>query len=442
MGESTSARGRVIQSWSKQGVQSPPRMVGGKGCRFFDAAGRSYLDFGSQLVNANLGHSRTEIQEAVQQQVATMATIGRPWDVEIVEELANRLAEVTPGDLNSFFFACSGTEANEAAIRLARAYTGRNKVIARYRSYHGSTTGALTLTGEPRRWVGEPGMPGVVRMLDPYTYRCPAGHPTPCPVCSGAPHLRELLRYEGAENVAAVIIEPVTGINGVIVPPDGYLQAIREVCTEHGILLILDEVMTGFGRTGAWFACDRWGVVPDIITCAKGLTAGYLPLAAVAVSDRLSPWLQDSMFPYGLTHSAHPVACAAAVAALGVYRKERLVERSNQLGALIGAGLRELAERHPSIGDIRGSGCFWGIELVTDRESKEPLVPFNPDAAAAEPMRRVTAEAFGKGLYLLTHWNIVLVCPPLIIDEAELQEGLALLDETLSIADEYVLGKG
>ncbi|MFI9504680.1 aminotransferase class III-fold pyridoxal phosphate-dependent enzyme [Nocardia sp. NPDC052566] len=438
MEESASARGRVIQSWSRQGVAAPPRIVGGDGCRFFDAEGRSYLDFGSQLVNANLGHGRTEVQEAIQKQVATMASIGRPWSVDIVDELADRLAEVTPGDLNSFFFACSGTEANEAAIRLARAYTGRSKVIARYRSYHGSTAGALTLTGEPRRWVGEPGMPGVVRMLDPYTYRCPAGHPTPCPVCSGAPHLRELLRYEGAENVAAVIIEPITGINGVIVPPDGYLQAIRDVCTEHGIMLILDEVMTGFGRTGSWFACDRWGVVPDMITCAKGLTAGYLPLAAVAVSDRLSPWLQETMFPYGLTYSAHPVACAAAVAVLGVLQKERLVERARRLGPLLEAGLRELAERHPSIGDIRGSGCFWGLELVTDRETKAPLVPYNPDTAAAEPMARLTAEAFRKGLYLLTHWNIILVCPPLVIDEAELREGLALLDETLSIADEYV----
>ncbi|MEU0868906.1 aminotransferase class III-fold pyridoxal phosphate-dependent enzyme [Nocardia brasiliensis] len=438
MAETTSPRGRVIQSWSRQGGQAPPRIVGGDGCRFFDAAGRSYLDFGSQLVNANLGHGRTEVQEAVQKQVATMATLGRPWDVEVVEELANRLAEITPGDLNSFFFACSGTEANEAAIRLARAYTGRSKVIARYRSYHGSTAGALTLTGEPRRWAGEPGMPGVVRMLDPYTYRCPAGHPTPCPVCSGAPHLRELLQYEGAENVAAVIIEPITGINGVIMPPDGYLQGIREVCTEHGIMLILDEVMTGFGRTGTWFACDRWDVVPDMITCAKGLTAGYIPLAAVAVSDRLSGWLQDATFPYGLTHSAHPVGCAAAVAVLSVYQKERLIERSNRLGALIEAELRALADRHPSIGDVRGAGCFWGLELVRDRETKEPLVPFNPDAVAAAPMTRLTAEAFRKGLYLLTHWNIILVCPPLVIEESELREGMALLDETLSLADEYV----
>lgn len=439
MTESGSSRGQVIQAWSKQGVAPPPRIVGGKGCRFFDAEGRSYLDFGSQLVNANLGHSRTEIQEAVQQQVATMATLGRPWSVEIVDQLADRLAEVTPGDLNSFFFACSGTEANEAAVRLARAYTGRHKVIARYRSYHGSSAGALTLTGEPRRWVGEPGMPGVVRMLDPYTYRCPAGHPTPCPVCSGAPYLRELLQYEGPENVAAVIIEPITGINGVIVPPDGYLRAIREVCTEYGILLILDEIMTGFGRTGSWFACDRWGVIPDMITCAKGLTAGYIPLAAVAVSDRFAPWLRDSLFPYGLTYSAHPVACAAAVAALEVYQKEHLVERAQRLGSVLEAELRELAARHPAIGDIRGSGCFWGIELVTDRANKTPLVPFNPDAAAAAPMTRLTAEAFRRGLYLLTHWNVVLVCPPLIIDEAELHEGLALLDETLCLADEYVV---
>jgi taurine--2-oxoglutarate transaminase len=430
------ARGKVIRSWSAQGGASAPRIVGGHGCHFHDDEGRSYLDFSSQMVNANLGHSCASVQDAVRDHVAG-ATLGRPWDRAVVHDLADRLAEVTPGDLNTMFFASSGAEANEAAIRLARACTGRSKVIARYRSYHGSSAGALSVTGDPRRRHGEPGVPGVVRMLDPYTYRCPAGHPSPCPVCSGGPHLEELLRYEGPENVAAVIVEPVTGSSGVVVPPDGYLRSLRETCDRHGIMLIFDEVMTGFGRTGTWFACDRWDVVPDILTCAKGLTAGYVPLAATAVSDRLTDWLAESVFPYGLTYSGHPVACAAAVAALDVYRRDGLVERAAALGPVIESHLRHLADRHPSIGDVRGSGCFWGLELVRDRTSREPLVPFNTGAAAAEPMRRFTAAAFRAGLYVLTNGNVALIAPPLIIGEAELDEGMALLDKALSVADEY-----
>jgi len=354
--------------------------------------------------------------------------------------LARLIAEVTPGDISMTFFTNGGAEANENAIKLARWYTGRHKVIARYRSYHGATAGAVTLTGDPRRWPAEPGIPGVVRLLDPYTYRCPAGHPDPCPVCTGAPHLEEILQYEGAHTVAAVILETVTGTNGIIVPPDGYLQSIREVCDRHGILLIADEVMAGFGRTGAWFAVDHWNVVPDIVTMAKGLNSGYVPLGAMAVREPIAAWARDKFFASGLTYSGHPLACAVGVASIEAFREEGIVENAAELGPVFRKGLGELAARHPSIGEVRGLGCFWGLELVRDRASREPFVPFNATGEAFAPMARLAKAALEQGLYLMTHWNVVLVCPPLTITREELDEGLAVLDEALSIADEHYSG--
>jgi taurine--2-oxoglutarate transaminase len=335
------------------------------------------------------------------------------------------------------FFTNGGAEANENAIKLARWYTGRHKVIARYRSYHGATAGAMTLTGDPRRWPAEPGIPGVVRMFDPYTYRCPAGHPDPCPVCSGAPHLEEILQYEGAHTVAAVILETVTGTNGIIVPPDGYLQSIREVCDRHGILLIADEVMAGFGRTGKWFAVDNWDVVPDIITMAKGINSGYVPLGAMSVREPIAAWLRDNYFAGGLTYSGHPLACAAGVASIEIFREEGIVEHAAGMAPHFEAALRGLAEKHPSIGDVRGLGCFWGLELVKNRETREPLVPFNASGEAAAPVARLAKAALERGLYLMTHWNVVMVCPPLVITPEELAEGIAILDDVLAIADEY-----
>jgi taurine--2-oxoglutarate transaminase len=351
--------------------------------------------------------------------------------------LGRLLAEVTPGDLTMSFFTNGGAEANENAIRLARWYTGRHKIVARYRSYHGATAGAISLTGDPRRWPAEPGIPGVVRMLDPYTYRCPAGHPDPCPVCTGAPHLEEILQYEGPETVAAVILEPVTGTNGIIVPPDGYLRAIREVCDRHGILLIADEVMTGFGRTGAWFAVDNWSVVPDIVTMAKGINSGYVPLGAMAVREPIADWVRGRYFGGGLTYSGHPLACAVAIASIEAFREEGIVEHAAELGAVFGAALRGLAERHPSIGEVRGLGCFWGLELVRSRETREPLVPFNGTGEAAAPVTRLAKAALERGLYLMTHWNVIMICPPLTITREELDEGISILDDVLAIADEY-----
>ncbi|HET6623423.1 MAG TPA: aminotransferase class III-fold pyridoxal phosphate-dependent enzyme, partial [Gaiellaceae bacterium] len=333
-----------------------------------------------------------------------------------------------------------GAEANENAIKLARLYTGRHKIVARYRSYHGATHGAITLTGDPRRWPAEPGMSGVVRMLDPYTYRCPAGHPDPCPVCSGAPHLEEILEYEGPHTVAAVILETVTGTNGIIPPPDDYLRAIRETCDKHGILLILDEVMAGFGRTGRWFACDNWDVVPDILTVAKGINSGYVPLGAMIARAPIAEWVRGRFFPGGLTYAGHPLACASAVASIEAFREEGIVDNAAEVGAYIGGRLHELAERHPSIGEVRGLGCFWGLELVKSRETREMLVPFNAGGEAAAPVGSMAKAALERGLYLMTHWNVVMVVPPLTITREEADEGLGLLDEALAVADEYYEG--
>jgi taurine--2-oxoglutarate transaminase len=431
------AKQYVLHSWSVQDTLDPIPVAGGEGRYFWDYDGKRYLDFASQLVNVSIGHQHPKIVAAIKEQAEKLCTIGPPMATEARSTLARLLAEVTPGDLQMSFFTNGGAEANENAIKLARWYTGRHKVIARYRSYHGATAGAITLTGDPRRWPAEPGIPGVVRMLDPYTYRCPAGHPDPCPVCTGAPHLEEILQYEGAHTVAAVILEPVVGTNGIIVPPDGYLQAIREVCDRHGILLIADEVMAGFGRTGKWFGVENWDVVPDILTVAKGINSGYVPLGAMIVRKPIADWVRDKYFAGGLTYSGHPLACASAVASIEAFKEEGVVENSAEMGGVFAEKLRELQEKHPSIGDVRGLGCFWGIELVKDRETRDPLVPFNASGEAFAPVARVSKAALERGLYLMTHWNVIMVCPPLTITRDEIDEGIGTLDEALSIADEY-----
>ncbi len=431
------AKEYVLHSWSVQSAINPLPVAGAEGRYFWDYDGNRYLDFASQLVNVSIGHQHPKIVAAIKEQADKLCTIGPPMATEPRSTLARMLAEVTPGDLSMAFFTNGGAEANENAIKLARWATGRHKIIARYRSYHGATGGAITLTGDPRRWAAEPGIPGVVRMFDPYTYRCPAGHPDPCPVCSGAPHLEEILQYEGPQTVAAVILETVTGTNGIIVPPDGYLQSIREVCDRHGILLIADEVMAGFGRTGKWFAVEHWDVVPDIITLAKGINSGYVPLGAMVISQALADWVRDKPFAGGLTYSGHPLACAAGVASIEAFREEGIVEHAAALDGEFRAGLNALADKHPSIGEVRGLGCFWGLELVKNRETREPLVPFNGSGEAAAPVARLAKAALDRGLYLMTHWNVIMVCPPITITSEELAEGLAILDDVLSIADEY-----
>jgi taurine--2-oxoglutarate transaminase len=431
------AKEYVLYSWSVQDAINPIPVAGAEGRYFWDYDGKRYLDFASQLVNLNIGHQHSRIIEAIKEQADKLCTIGPPMANESRSQLGRLLAEVTPGDLAVSFFTNGGAEANENAIKLARLVTGRHKIIARYRSYHGATHGAVTLTGDPRRWAIEPGLPGVVRMFDPYTYRCPAGHPDPCPVCMGAPHLEEILQYEGPETVAAVVLETVTGTNGVIPPPDGYLQAIREVCDRHGILLMLDEVMAGFGRTGRWFACEHWDVVPDVITVAKGINSGYVPLGAMIARGPIVDRIRSRFFPGGLTYAGHPLACAAAVASIEAFREEGIVENAAAVGDYLGGRLRELQDRHPSIGDVRGLGCFWGVELVKNRQTREPLVPFNASGEAAVPVTRLAAAALERGLYLMTHWNVIMIVPPLTITRAEVDEGVAVLDDVLAIADEY-----
>src|SRR5262249_21447430 len=434
------AKRYVLYSWSVQYAIDPIAVERAEGRYFFDYDGNRYLDFASQLVNVSIGHSHPKIVQAIKDQAEKLATIGPPMATESRSRLGKLLAEVTPGDLCFSFFTNGGAEANENAIKLARWYTGRHKIRARSPAYHGAPAGSITLTGDPRRWPAEPGLPGVVRMFDPYTYRCPAGHPDPCPVCTGAPHLEEILQYEGAHTVAAVILETVTGTNGVIVPPDGYLQSIREACDRHGILLICDEVMAGFGRTGRWFACEHWDVVPDILTVAKGINSGYVPLGAMVMSEPIAEWARDKYFAGGLTYSGHPLACASAVASIEAFREEGIVEHAAEMGEVLASELAGLADRHPSVGEARGLGCFWGLELVTNRETREPLVPLKAAGEAFAPMARVMKAALDRGLYLMMHWNVIMVVPPLTITREELDEGIAVLDEALAVADEDYAG--
>jgi len=431
------AKRYVLYSWSVQDQINPIAVAGAEGRYFWDYDGKRYLDFASQLVNVSIGHQHPKVIAAIKEQAEQLATIGPPMATESRSRLGKLLAEITPGELSMSFFTNGGAEANENAIKLARWATGRHKIVARYRSYHGATAGGITLTGDPRRWAAEPGIPGVVRILDPYTYRCPAGHPDPCPVCTGAPHLEEILQYEGPQTVSAVILETVTGTNGVIVPPDGYLQSIREVCDRHGILLICDEVMAGFGRTGKWFACENWDVVPDILTVAKGINSGYVPLGAMIISRKLADWVRDKPFAGGLTYSGHPLACASGVASIEAFQEEGIVENSAAMGEVFAEELRGLQDRHPCIGEVRGLGCLWGLELVKNRETREPLVPFNGTGEAAKPVTMLAKAALERGLYLMTHWNVVMVCPPLTITREEIDEGIAVLDEALSVADEF-----
>src|SRR5256714_4296021 len=344
----------LIHSWSVQSAISPLPVAGGDGRYFWDYPATRYLDFASQLVTVSIGPQPPKLVAAIKEQADVLCTIGPPMANDKRSELARLVAEVMPGDLNRTFFTNGGAEANENAIKLARWYTGRHKIVARYRSYHGATAGSISLTGDPRRWPAEPGIPGVVRMLDPYTYRCPAGHPDPCPVCSGAPHLEEILQYEGPQTVAAVILETVTGTNGIIVPPDGYLQSIRETCDKYGILLIADEVMAGFGRTGAWFAVDHWDVVPDILTMAKGINSGYVPLGAMAIREPLADWVRDKYFAGGLTYSGHPLACAVGVASIEAFREEGIVEHAAEMNEAFSEALHGHADQHQSFGEVCG----------------------------------------------------------------------------------------
>ena len=424
-------------SWSAQGAVNPIPMAKAEGIYFWDANGKRYIDMNSQLMCSNIGHGNQRVIDAIKAQADELAYAGPSMATRIRAEIGPLLAKHTPGDLNTFFFTLGGAEANENAIKLARQYTGRHKIISRYRSYHGATAGAMTLTGDPRRWANEPGIPGVIRAFDPYEYRCSFGR-SGCSSCSMPclSHIEEMIMYEGPQNIAAVFIESVTGTNGLIVPPDGYLQGLRKICDTHGILLICDEVMAGLGRTGAWFAVDNWGVTPDIITMAKGLTSAYMPLGCVAMSTKIAEHFSKNVFYGGLTYNAHPMSLAAAVATLKVLEDDDLIGNAQRMGKVMAELHQGLKAKHPSVGDVRSIGLFGVLELVKNRKTREPLAPFN---GTSPEMARLGAFFKEEGLAAFIHWNNVFTNPPLIINEEQLREAFDIVDRGLEITDQAVV---
>jgi taurine---2-oxoglutarate transaminase len=435
-------RAHVFHSWSAQAMIDPLPIAGAEGCYFWDYDGTRYLDFSSQLVNVNIGYQHPKLVAAIQAQAAALCTIQPSFANDARSEAARLIAEIAPGDLNTVFFTNGGAEANENALRMARLHTGRHKVLAAYRSYHGATAGAIALTGDPRRWPSEPGLPGIVRYWGPYPYRS-AFHAADAAEESARAlaHLRSVITVEGPQTVAAIILETVVGTNGILVPPDGYLAGVREICDEFGIIMIADEVMAGFGRCGEWLAVDHWGVTPDLITFAKGINSGYVPLGGVIISDRIAASFQTAAYPGGLTYSGHPLACASAVASIGIFREEGIVDNARAIGTeLLGPGLAALAERHPSVGEVRGLGVFWALELVRDRRTREPLVPFNATGSDAAPMAEFAAACKQRGLWPFVHFNRTHVVPPCTITAAEASAGLEILDEALGVADGYYTG--
>jgi taurine---2-oxoglutarate transaminase len=435
-------RAHVFHSWSAQAQIDPLPIAEAKGSHFWDHAGKKYLDFSSGLVNVNIGYQHPRLVAAIQEYAGRHCTVAPTFANDMRSEAARLLAELAPGDLNKVFFTNGGADANEHAIRMARIHTGRHKVLAAYRSYHGATAGAIMLTGDPRRWGSEPGMPGVVHFWGPYLYRSAFHARTEEEETERAlAHLRDTIMVEGPGTVAAVVLEPVVGTNGILVPPPGYLEGVRRICDEHGILLIADEVMAGFARCGEWFAVDHWGITPDLITFAKGVNSGYVPLGGVLISDRVAATFDDRPYPGGLTYSGHALACASAVASIGIMREEGIVEHARRLGVdVLGPALTKLAENHPSVGEVRGLGAFWALELVRDRETREPLVPYNAAGADATPMAELTAECKKRGLWPFVHFNRTHVVPPCTTTAEEAREGLEILDEALTVADRYYTG--
>jgi taurine---2-oxoglutarate transaminase len=425
-------------TWSAQARVNPIPVERAEGVYFWDTHGKRYLDFNSMVMCANIGHGDRRVTDAIAAQARRLAFAGPGMATRPRALLGKLLAERTPGDLDIFLYTLGGAEANENAIKLARAATGRHKILARYRSYHGATHGAMAATGDPRRWPWEPMlMPGVVHFFDPYRYRS-ALHPGQADIPEDRfagdylAHLEEIITLEGPETIAAILLETVTGTNGVIIPPEGYLQGVRSLCDRHGILLICDEVMSGFGRTGAWFAVDHWGVVPDMITMAKGLTSGYAPLGAVAMRPAIAQTFAHKVFQGGLTYNGHPISLAAAIANILVLQEDGLIERAQARGKTLARLLGELGEAHPCVGDVRSIGLFGAVELVRNRGTREPMAPFNASSPEMDTLRKFLLD---RGLFVYTHWNIVLLLPPLIISEEQLRDGFAILDEGLRQLD-------
>ena len=434
-------RAHVFHSWSAQALIDPVPVVGALGSEFWDADGNRYLDFSSQLVNVNIGHQHPRLVAAIQEYAGKLCTIAPFHANDARGEAARMIAERAPGDLNMVFFTNGGAEATENAVRLARQYTGRQKVLAMYRSYHGGTSLAITMTGDPRRWANETGVAGIVHFWGPYPYRSAFYSASEVEETERSlAHLRNVLMVEGGSTVAAIMLETVVGTNGILVPPPGYLTGVRALCDEFGIMMICDEVMAGFGRCGEWFAVNHWGVTPDMICFAKGVNSGYIPIGGVVISDKVSASFKEKPFPGGLTYSGHPLACASAVASMKIFEDEGIIEHARMLGTdVIGPGLEKIKANHASVGDVRGLGVFWAIELVRDPATREPLVPFNASGIAAAPMNELIAACKKRGLWPFTHFNRIHVCPPCTTTIDDVERGLAIIDEVLTLADAYVV---
>lgn len=425
-------------TWSAQAKVNPIPVSRASGVYFWDVNGKRYLDLNSMVMNVNIGHGNEHVIEAIVDQARALPFAGPGMATKPRALLGKALAEITPPGLTRYLYTLGGADANENAVKLARAYTGKFKILARYRSYHGATTGATALTGDPRRTAWEPGvMPGVVHFLDPYRYRSTFHRTNPDIgeedfTRDYLNHLEEIILYEGPETIAAILLETVTGTNGVIVPPEGYLEGVRMLCDRYNILLILDEVMSGFGRTGKWFACQHWDVVPDIMTMAKGLTSGYAPLGVVAMKEEIAAHFNDRAYVGGLTYNGHPISLAAAIATIEVMQSERIVERAAETGRVFADMLAEVAGRHPSIGEVRSIGLFGVMEIVRDRKTREPMAPFNGISAEMTAFQKYLRD---HGVFLYTHWNTVLLIPPLIITPDQLSEGFRVIELALEITD-------
>jgi taurine---2-oxoglutarate transaminase len=425
------AKKHTLYEWSAQSKVDPIPVARAKGIYFWTPEGKRYIDFNSQLMSVNIGHGDPRVIQAISEQAATLAYANPFMAHEPRARLGAKLAEITPGDIDTFFFANGGAEATENAIKIARFFTGRQKIMARYRSYHGATGGSITLTGDPRRWAAEPGIPGVVHVLDPYHGIERGWESTE----SSLAMIEETIQLEGSHTIAAFILETVTGTNGILVPPDGYLQGIRKICDKYGILMIADEVMAGFGRTGEWFAIDHWKVVPDLICMAKGLTSSYLPLGAVGMRHHIAEHFKDKVFFGGLTYNSHPMGCAAALATIRVYEEDNLIENAKKMGALMKQLLAEMEKRHRSVGAVRSIGLFGIAELVRSRKTRQPMAPFNGTSEEMAALGRFFRE---QGLYTLVRWNTFYTNPPLCINESQLREAFEIIDRGLEITDAAV----
>ena len=432
----------VFYTWSAQSRVNPIAIKRAQGVYFWDVDDKRYLDFNSMTMCVNIGHCDPRVIKAMQEQAAELPYAAPGMTTKIRALASKAVADVTPGGkLSKILFTLGGADSNENAIKLARGYTNRFKILTRYRSYHGATMGAMAATGDPRRYMWEPGtMPGVVHFLDPYRYRS-TFHRTNPDISEEEfardylNHLEEIIRYEGPETIAAILMESVTGTNGIIIPPEGYMQGVRALCDKYGIVMIADEVMSGFGRTGKWFAVEHWNVTPDIITMAKGLTSAYAPLGAVAMKPEIAAAFDERVFESGLTYTSHPISLAAAVANIHVMREDKLVENAAALGPELKRILSDLGEAHPSVGDVRSIGLFGIVELVRDRTTKEPMAPWNGSSPEMAALKKYCTE---HGLFIYTHWHTALIIPPLVITKEQLQEGLSILDNALEITDRGV----